>query len=109
MPRSLPGLPHSDVPIGQPLVIATREWFDFFSRLMAVLLNRLAVTGTAVFSGGTTATVTFATAEADANYSVWYAAEENRTYWTTSKTAAGFTANASSASSATVRWQLVRS
>lgn len=60
------------------------------------------------FSGGTTATVTFAAAEVDANYFVALSANANKAFWITGKTVNGFTVNASAASSDTVEWMLTR-
>lgn len=108
MPRSLPALPHPSSPITDSTDRVTREWYDKLDELVKALLNRVPVTGTLSFAAATTTTVTFGTPESDANYDVWFAAPDGKTYWASSKTVNGFTANASSSVTATVRWQLIR-
>lgn len=68
----------------------------------------LNLTGTVTFSASTTATVTFPTAEADTSYAIFLESSGNVTLWVSSKTTGGFTVNASSSNSNTVRWLLVR-
>lgn len=109
MARQFPTVPNPDVEIadvrtGHP----RRHWLTFFYDLRTALLNRVPVTGSVTFSAGTTKAVTFTTAEADANYDIWYASPEDNFLWTTSKATTGFTANAKNSSSATFRWQLIR-
>lgn len=86
----------------------SRRVWRFLVDLVAALKNRVPITGTATFAAATTATVTFATAEPDANYQVYFSAPDNKTYWASSKTTAGFQANASGSNSNTVGWQLIR-
>lgn len=110
MPRPLPAILDpsqaiSEAVTGRP----TREWYRFFFDLLSALANRLPVVGSVTFAASTTVAVTFSKPEADANYTVWAAAPDNKTYWASSLTANGFTMNASSASSATVPYQLIRS
>ena len=64
--------------------------------------------GTVAFSGGTTAAVSFSIAQPSSNYIVSIEVPDNKTYWITGKSAAGFTVNASAATSATVGWRVTR-
>lgn len=64
--------------------------------------------GTATFPSGTSVIVTFATAEADTAYRVAISANANKTFWVTAKSTSGFTLNASSVSTDTIDWILVR-
>lgn len=64
--------------------------------------------GVASFSAAATTTVTFLIPETNTNYSVFLENTGNRTLWVTNKTTAGFTINASAASSASVSWLLIR-
>lgn len=84
------------------------DWYSFFKLALDAIRNRVAITGTVTFGGGTTAAVTLATPLANANYNVSVDSPENRTVWVTSKTATGFTINLSSASSATYGYTVVR-
>jgi hypothetical protein len=108
MPRSFPTVPAPSVEIADTARRAERHWLTFFYDLMAALKNRAPVTGSVTFAAATTQAVTFDTAEADANYDIWYASPEDNFLWTTSKATTGFTANAKNSSSATFRWQLIR-
>lgn len=109
MATELPDVPNPNVAIvGEKTTRPTIDYFRFFTRLVNALANRLPITGSATFAAATTATVTFSTPEKDANYDVWFSPPDSKTYWASSKTANGFTANASSSVSATVRWQLIR-
>lgn len=65
-------------------------------------------TGTAVFAAATTKAVVFDTVQADALYKVFLGPQANKTFWVTNKTTAGFTLNASSASSDSVDWAIGR-
>jgi hypothetical protein len=64
-------------------------------------------TGIVTFAAGTTA-VGVIDPQPDTNYAVLYDSPEDNYFWTTSKTAANFTANAKISTSATVRWVIVR-
>ena len=64
--------------------------------------------GSATFSAATTATVTFAKPEPDANYFVALGSTSNNTFWWSNKTANGFTVNCSASISGTVDWLLIR-
>jgi len=70
--------------------------------------NNLAGNGT--FSASTTATVTFANAEPDANFrvSVTPTADPAGRIWVTAKATSGFTVNSSSSTSATFDWIIIR-
>lgn len=109
MPRVIKAPPHPDSPAvdiktGRP----TREWYVWFFELVAALLNRVGVTGSVTFAASTTAAVTFTTAESSASYQVHFASPEDNYFWATSKTTAGFTANAKNSTSATVGWEIIR-
>jgi len=80
------------------------SWYRFFRRLLA----RSPVSGAETFSAGTTVAVTLAIPLPDTEYNVLIDAPENKQFWTTSKTATGFTLNASSSTSATVGYTIVR-
>lgn len=109
MAWDLPTLPTPNVVIvAEKSTRPSLDYFRFFSTLLQVLLNRLPVTGTASFAAATTATVTFGTPEANANYDVWFAAPDGKTYWASSKSTTGFTANASASVTADVRYQIIR-
>jgi hypothetical protein len=64
--------------------------------------------GTVTFSAATTAAVTFAAAEPDTDYRISLGSMANKTFWVSNKTVNGFTINASSSSSDTVEWTIVR-
>lgn len=64
------------------------------------------VSGT--FTAGTTATVTFATAEVDDKFEVMPFATQNTTLWATSKTTAGFTLNSSASITGRIYCAIVR-
>lgn len=65
--------------------------------------------GQKTFNSNDTATVTFATAEPNANYFVAISGNANETFWVTSKSSIGFTLRSSNGSStATVDWIIVR-
>lgn len=109
MPRQIRGLPKESAAVSDTLSGRMRHaWYTWFSDLVAALLNRLPITGSVTFAASTTAAVTFATPEADANYDVWYASGADNYFWTTSKSVSGFTANAKTSNSATVRYQIIR-
>lgn len=110
MPKNLPAAPDSNtfVSVDQAAGRMSRDLYLFFVGLISSLVNRLPVTGSVTFSAATTATVTFGVAEADANYSVFFMPEADNYLWATSKTTAGFTANAKTSNSATIRWALIR-
>lgn len=72
------------------------------------MLARSPVSGEAEFSAGTTIAVTLETPLPDTDYNVLVDAPENNTFWATSKTVSGFTLNASSSTSATVGYTIVR-
>lgn len=108
MARSFPGVPNPDTEIAKPDRHPTQDWMRFFYDLMAALKNRVPVTGTATFAASTSVAVTFATAEADANYRVYFAASDDNYHWATSRATTGFTANAKNSTSVTVGWQIIR-
>lgn len=64
--------------------------------------------GSVTFASSTTATVTFPNAEVDGNYYVALGPQANKTFWVSGKGTSGFTINASSSSSDTVEWIMVR-
>ena len=106
--RPLPGIPSPRQAVSGERGIMSAYWFRFLENLVFVLGLELPVKGTATFSAGTSVAVTFDTALSDANYAVVFDGEENNTFWPSSKTASGFTANADTSTSATVRWVLHR-
>lgn len=108
MTRAVPRPPHPQSQVVSPPGIATREWLQFFDEMSRVLQERLAVCGTAEFSASTTKDVTLDVTLPDTNYNVTIDAPENKTFWVTNKATTGFRINASSSSSATVGWTLVR-
>jgi len=61
-------------------------------------------------ASGTTSTVTFSTAEPDANYYVMVTGDTDRKYWVTSKATTGFTINTDTAfaGSGSTEWLLIR-
>lgn len=112
MPRTIPSVPNPTVDLIEAdakTPVASRVWFRWFSDLYAALVNRIPVSSTVTFTAGATKAVVFTTAEADANYSITYSSPEDNFLWTTSKTTAGFVANAKNSSSATFNWTLIRS
>lgn len=104
----LPGVPTQAQAVTGANGLMSKYWYRFLETLVFVLGLELPVKGAATFSSGTTVAVTFDTALDDANYAVVFDGEENNTFWPTSKTASGFTANAATSTSATVRWVLHR-
>jgi len=109
MPKSLPQLLNPSVPISVPgSGRLTDEYRRVLSDLLNALVNRLPVTGTVEFDADASVAVLFAAPEADANYDIWFSAPDGKNYWASSKTVDGFTANASSAVTANVRYQLIR-
>lgn len=68
----------------------------------------LGLTGTAIFAAGTSIAVVFVSPQPDTNYKVALGALANKTFWVTAKTVAGFTINASSASSDSIDWIIGR-
>lgn len=109
MPRTIPAPPAPAAAIADKDGRPTQTYVGWFNELYNALYNRIGVTGTVTFAAATTATVTFATPEADANYRVYFEENANRNYWASSKTTTGFTANASASNSDTVSYMLVRS
>ena len=88
--------------------LITREWYSW----LLSLWEGLAVPGTAEFTGGTTAAVTFAGVglpdQADTDYMIHVEPISSTGFWPTAKTTSGFTLNASAATTGTVRWTLVK-
>lgn len=109
MARTIPAPPAPAAAIADKDGKPTQEWVAFFNELYNALVNRIGVTGSVTFAASTTATVTFTTPEADANYSVMFDPVDSTRYWATSRTTTGFTANANVSNSNTVRYMLVRS
>lgn len=105
---SLPPAPNHSVDATADRQRISAELFRFFSNLIAALLNRVPITGSATFAAGTTVAVTFTNAEPSADYSVWFAPSSNLVLWASSIATTGFTANASSSNSTTVRYMIVR-
>ncbi|MGY3366235.1 hypothetical protein ACVWZL_003360 [Bradyrhizobium sp. GM2.4] len=67
------------------------------------------LSGTVTFAAATTASITFSpVSQPSSRYVVTLEPTDNKTYWITSKTTAGFTINASSATSATIGWRVTR-
>lgn len=64
--------------------------------------------GTATFSAGTTAAVSFGTAEPDSSYYVALSGNAAGYCWVTSKSTSGFTINCSASNSNSVDWILIR-
>lgn len=108
MPLNLPRVPNPDVDVVDARRKATNDFYRFLMNLITALLNRVPVTGSVTFAAATTATVTFATPEANDDYDIWAASPSSKTYWATSKATTGFTLNASASSSETVRYLLIR-
>jgi hypothetical protein len=71
--------------------------------------DRIAITGSTTFAAATTAAATFLNGLtlSSTNYRLVIGANANKTFWFTSRTATGFTLNASSSSSDTVDWEVV--
>lgn len=100
--------------ITESLGTALKRWLNGFIKSIftsgisstAVASNNLA--GTAVLASGT-ATVVFATPEADTNYRISLAGNANFGFWWSAKTVSGFTINASSGKQTpSVDWLLLR-
>lgn len=108
MSREVPQPPHPSVSVLDAAGRFVREWFDWIDKFAKNIRFNAPLTGTVAFSAATSATVTFATPEASANYNVSLDPPENKTFWVTSKATTGFTVNASGSTSVTVPWTLHR-
>lgn len=108
MTTLVPPPPHPSAPAVEQSRELSREWRDWLDKFVSAVRSNTEQAGTVTFAAATTAAVTFANAEPSANYNVALDSPENKTFWVTSKTTTGFTINASSATSATVGWALVR-
>jgi hypothetical protein len=88
--------------------VATREFHQWLSEVC----DRLPITGTATFAAGTSVVVDFTAAgladQVDTNYIVVLEPVEDKTFWVTSKNVGDFTLNASVATSAEIKWALLR-
>ena len=98
MTASTPQLPNDKEPVGTP------AWRRFFR----ALARRSPHSGTASFAAATSVAVALNPALSDDRYNVFLETPENRTFWITSKTKAGFTLNASTATSITIGYSIVR-
>lgn len=105
--RTIPTQPHPSSEITDEYRRGSLEWTKWLDEFVKGVQARVPVTGTITFAAST-ATVTLSKAEADTNYDIFYAAPENLTAWTTSKTTTTFVANLSSASTATWGYALIR-
>jgi hypothetical protein len=105
--RTIPSQPHPSSELTDASSRMQTEWTKWIDEFVRAVQSRVPVSGTLTFAAST-ATITLSKAEADTNYDIFYAAPENRTAWTTSKTTTTFQANLSSASTATWAWSLIR-
>jgi hypothetical protein len=108
MSRTVPSAPHPASQAVDGSQRLTREWRDWLDKFVSALQSDAPLTGTVTFAAATSAAVTFTTPELTTSYNVALDSPENKTFWITSKTTTGFTINASSATSATVGWTVVR-
>jgi hypothetical protein len=106
--RNIPQQPHPSSEAVEPTRRLTTEWTKWVDEFVRSVRSRSPVMGTFSFASISTATVTLSQPEASTDYDILYAAPENKTAWTTSKTTATFVANVSSASSATWAYSLMR-
>jgi hypothetical protein len=90
-------------------------WYDLANRFLTSIKGISGTTtqaknlrGSVTFAAATTASVNFAVAETNATYFVAISANANKTFWVTTKLTTGFIVNASSSSSDTVDWILIR-
>lgn len=108
MSQNVPDPPHPDSVLADQAFRMAWEWREWLGKFVRSLQFNSAQTGTVTFAAATTAAVTFTNAEPSTSYNVTFDSGENKTFWATSKATTGFTANASSSSSATVGWTLHR-
>ena len=89
--------------------IKEQSIIDAFRELARILIGLGEhITGTVTFATSGTAAVTFGNAVEIANYKIFVVGNVNETFWVTSKTVTGFTANSSNASSvAVLDWLLI--
>jgi hypothetical protein len=67
----------------------------------------IALSGSTTFATATTAAVTLSITLPSTSYKITYSANENKTFWVSTKTTTGWTWNASASSVATVDWHVV--